>query len=112
MSSKDAYRKAEELYKLCDKCKTDKLKEECKNYSRDISLLINNIYVSAEDCRYSVLDWLYLFGRDAGKILQLAREHLDYNLEYAIHLTLTEFRKIICADIVQILQEKCRCRLR
>ena len=112
MSSKDAYKKAEELYKLCDRCKTDKLKEECKNYTRDISLLINNIYVSAEDCRQSILEWLYILGNGTGKILQLAREYFDHDLEYEIHRTLAEFRKVIYNDIGQILQEKCRCRLR
>jgi hypothetical protein len=109
MSSVDAYNKVEELIKKCEKCGTEELINECKQYSRSISVGINNVYTSAQDCKQSTINNLYLLGKISGELSLFAKKHLNQEHRYEIEGILAEIRKIIDADITQYLQKKCRC---
>jgi hypothetical protein len=112
MSSKDAYNKVEELIKKCEKCETEELRNECKQYSNSISIGINNVYKSAQYCEQSIVNDLHLLGKFFGELSLFTRKYLDKKLMYEIEDILVEIRKIVYNDIGQLLQEKCKCRLR
>jgi hypothetical protein len=112
MSSKDAYDKVNELIKRCEKCDTEELRNECKQYSKSISAAINNAYTSAQDCSQSIINHLYMLGKISGELSLFTKKYLNQELRYEIDGILAEIRKIVDTDITQYLQKKCRCTIR